>query len=89
MLALKPVALIGYRLARYTLRYREILRGLRQNAVTARVPVSYATVGYHALHAFRWIDADGGSRFVRYHWIPVAGEQFLSLGQQGPRVPTS
>jgi catalase len=79
MYALKPDALIGYRLARYTLRYPEILRGLRQNAVTARVPVTYATVGYHALHAFRWIDADGGSRFVRYHWIPAAGEQFLSL----------
>jgi catalase len=79
MRAVKPDVLIGYRLARYALRYPEILRGLRQNAVTARVPVSYATVGYHALHAFRWIDADGGSRFVRYHWIPLAGEQFLSL----------
>jgi catalase len=79
MRALKPGALVGYRLARYALRYPEILRGLPQNAVTARVPVSYATVGYHALHAFRWISADGGSRFVRYHWIPTVGEQFLSF----------
>jgi hypothetical protein len=77
--ALKPGALVGYRLARHALRCPEILRGLPQNAVTARVPVSYATIGYHALHAFRWISADGGSRFVRYHWIPVAGEQFLSF----------
>jgi catalase len=79
MRAAKPSALTGYRLARVAARHPEIFRGLRQNAITARVPVSYATVGYHALHAFRWIDASGGSRFVRYHWIPEAGEHFLSF----------
>jgi catalase len=77
--AVQPSVLTGYRLARYGLRHPEIFRGLAQNAVSARVPASYATVGYHALHAFRWIDADGGSRFVRYHWVPEAGEHFLSL----------
>jgi catalase len=79
MRAVTPSLLTGYRLARYALRFPEIFRGLRQNAVTARVPVSYATVGYHALHAFRWVDSDGGSRFVRYHWVPEAGEHFLSF----------
>jgi catalase len=44
-----------------------------------KVPVSYATIDYHGLHAFRWVDADGGSRFVRYHLSPAAGEQFLRL----------
>lgn len=77
--AVKPRALTGYRLVRFAAHYPEIFRGLRQNAVTLRVPVSYATVGYHALHAFRWIDASGKSRFVRYHWVPQAGEQFLSF----------
>jgi catalase len=79
MRAVKPDALAGYRLARYALRYPEILRGLRQNSVTIRVPASYATVGYHALHAFEWVDQENASRFVRYHWIPQAGEHYLTI----------
>jgi catalase len=59
-------------------RYPQFFRTLRANAGATRVPVSYATVGYHALHAYRWVDADGGEKFVRYHWVPQAGEQFLS-----------
>jgi catalase len=41
-------------------------------------PESYATTAYNSLHAFRWIDAGGGSRFVRYHLEPEAGEHSLS-----------
>ena len=33
---------------------------------------------YNSIHSFRWIDADGGSRFVRYRFEPEAGEQSLS-----------
>jgi len=42
------------------------------------VPASYGTVAYHGLHAFRWVAADGSARFVRYHLLPAAGEEFLS-----------
>ncbi len=38
---------------------------------------SYGTVAYHGLHAFRWVAADGSARFVRYHLLPDAGEEFL------------
>jgi catalase len=50
-------------------------------------PKSFATVAYNALHAFRWLDDDGGSRWVRYHWQPDAGaatiepEQAKELGR--------
>jgi len=76
--ATKRDALLGWRLARYVVRYPQFLRTLRANASATRVPVSYATVGYHALHAYRWVDANGGERFARYHWVPQAGEHFLS-----------
>jgi catalase len=49
-----------------------------QAMLTAPAPESYATVTFHGIHAFRWIDADGGSRFVRYRFVPVAGEASLS-----------
>ena len=42
-------------------------------SLTTSPPVSYATVEYNALHAFRWLDDEGGSRFVRYGWVPEAG----------------
>jgi catalase len=76
--ASKRDALLGLRLARYVVRYPRLLRSLRTNAAAMRVPTSYATVSYHALHAYRWIDADGGARYVRYHWIPQAGDAYLS-----------
>jgi catalase len=49
-----------------------------QAALGAAPPESYATCAYNAIHAFRWIDAGGGSRFVRYRFEPEAGERTLS-----------
>jgi catalase len=42
------------------------------------VPASYGQSSYHAEHAFKFTAADGTSRFGRYHWMPEAGEAFLS-----------
>ena len=49
-----------------------------QAALGADPPASYATCAYNSIHSFRWVDADGGSRFVRYRWEPEAGEETLS-----------
>jgi catalase len=49
-----------------------------QAALSADPPVSYATCRYNSIHSYRWIDAGGGSRFVRYRWEPEAGAQTLS-----------
>jgi catalase len=42
------------------------------------VPASYGQASFHAEHAFRFTAADGASRFGRYHWVPEAGEAYLS-----------
>jgi catalase len=42
------------------------------------IPASYARTGYHAEHAFLFVAADGSRRFGRYHFVPDAGEAFLS-----------
>jgi catalase len=49
-----------------------------QAALGAEPPVSYATVAYNSIHSFRWTDAGGTSRYVRYRWEPEEGEQSLS-----------
>jgi catalase len=48
-----------------------------QAALGADPPASYATCLFNSIHAYRWLDADGGSRFVRYRFEPEAGEQTL------------
>jgi catalase len=49
-----------------------------QAALGANPPESYATCAYNSIHSYRWIGADGESRFVRYRWEPEAGESSLA-----------
>src|SRR5262245_4555676 len=51
------------------------------------IPASYAQSSYHAEHAFRFIAADGTSRFGRYHFVPDAGEAHLTPDDGGKRSP--
>ena len=39
---------------------------------------SFAARRYFAFHAFRWVDASGGERYVRYHWHPTVDEPDFS-----------
>jgi catalase len=38
-------------------------------------PAGFANTAFHAVHAFRWIDAGGRETAVRCHWEPVAGRR--------------
>jgi catalase len=45
-----------------------------QHVLGGDPPASYAQVAYNGLHAYRWINAEGEARFVRFGWRPEAGE---------------
>jgi catalase len=45
----------------------------------SKPPASYATTRFNSIHAFKWVDADGNARFVRYSWLPQAGERSLGM----------
>ncbi|BBY05772.1 catalase family peroxidase [Mycobacterium noviomagense] len=77
--ALRPGLTAPGRIAKYVATHPRMLGALPVLLSANKVPASYATVEYHGLHAYRWVDADGGARFVRYHLSPAAGESFLSL----------
>lgn len=49
-----------------------------QHALSQPAPSSYAQLEYHGIHAFRWINADGEERWVRFSFRPVAGVAGLS-----------
>jgi catalase len=55
-------------------------------AITHPIPASYATLGYHALHAFGFVAADGTVRYGRYHLVPAAGEVALTDEEAGARA---
>ena len=48
---------------------------------TQKLPASYATVGYFGVNAFKFTNAGGAVHFIRYQFLPVAGEQLLSKAE--------
>jgi catalase len=75
------------RLPLFLATHLDALPALRANAASLKPPPSYATCRYYAIHAFKWIDADGGERWVRYQWAPGAGEASLSQEEAKSRGP--
>jgi catalase len=71
--ALRPGLLRLPRIAGFAFRHRESWRGLVASARLGAVP-SYANCRFNALHAFRWVNADGDATYVRYRWLPYEGE---------------
>jgi catalase len=56
-------------------------------AMTHVIPASYATLAYHGLHAYGFVDAGGDVRHGRYHLVPMADAPGLSdeeAAVQGP-----
>ncbi len=51
------------------------------------LPASYATVAYHAIHAFALHDAHGSQRWARWHWLPEAGREPLATRDARERSP--
>jgi catalase len=50
-------------------------------------PVSFAQTAFHAIHAFRFVNAENEAQFARYHWEPeagVAGQTLEELQKQPP-----
>jgi catalase len=67
----------GPRFGLYLAKHREALPAVRA-FLALKPPASYARLRYNALHAYKWVSADGAERYVRYSWLPEAGEATLS-----------
>jgi catalase len=70
------------RVAWFVARHRESARAVLAMARMNFVP-SFANSRYNALHAYRFVAPDGRERFVRYSWLPEAGER--SIGARDAR----
>jgi catalase len=67
-----------WKLPLFLARHPGALPAVRANLPILKPPASYATLPFYAIHAFKWLDAGGGDRFVRYTWLPEADEPSLS-----------
>lgn len=63
----------------FLLGHREAIPATRA-FLALKPPASYATCRYNGIHSFRWVD-DGGGRWVRYSWLPEAGEESLAADE--------
>jgi catalase len=68
----------AWKLPLFLAQHPQVALDLPRSAALMAPPVSFATRRYYALHAFRWVDAEGTVRHVRYEFAPAAGVKTLS-----------
>jgi catalase len=78
MHAQRPGPAMAWRMPLFVARHPGTLLTLPAGLPALRPIASYATCTYHATHAFRFLHANGGARYVRYTFVPAAGDQRLS-----------
>ena len=54
-------------------------------ALTAKAPASFLSCTYFAVHAFKFVNADGEERWIRYRWQPASGESWLEKDEAKER----
>lgn len=70
----------AWRMPLFLASHPKALASMHVNLPALRPPPSFANLSFFPIHAFLWVDADGGSRYVRYTWLPEAGEERISPG---------
>jgi catalase len=71
----------AWRFPAFFARYPRALAVIPKTVPTLQPPTSYATIAYYGVHAFRWLDAHGGERYVRYTLRPEKAESRLKPWQ--------
>lgn len=67
-----------WRLPLFLIRHPETLRALPVARKGLVPPESFATCTYYGLHAFRFVNADNQGQYVRYTFVPEAGDRRIS-----------
>jgi catalase len=70
-----------WRMPLFLLRHPETLRALPVARKGLVPPESFARCTYYALHAFRFVNADNQTQYVRYTLVPEAGDRRISSAQ--------
>jgi catalase len=83
--AQRPGPAMAWRMPLFLARHPRAVLTIPPGLPALKPIASYATCTYYALHAFRFLDDQGGSRYVRYTFLPEAGDQRLGLREARSR----
>lgn len=70
-----------WRMPLFLVRHPETLRALPVARKGLQPPESYSTCTYYGLHAFRFLDANDRPSYVRYIFVPEAGDRRISSAE--------
>jgi catalase len=62
----------------FALRHPKAMRKLPEVNKILATHRSFAAHTYFPFHAYKWVDAGGGERFIRYRWLATVDEQPIS-----------
>lgn len=74
----RPSPAMAWRMPLFFARHPKALATVPGSLSALRPLDSFATTTYYALNAFKFLDSEGGSRYVRYMFVPDAGETRIS-----------
>jgi catalase len=77
LLAQRRGPAMAWRFPAYLIANPRMIGALRVNMPALKPPESYATLRFYGIHAFRFLAPDGEARYVRYEWVPAAGDRRL------------
>jgi catalase len=75
------------RLPFFLAKHPKALLTMRDANAAVNSRASFAARRYFPFHAFKWIDADGGERWIRYYWHPTVEEPEPSKEEAKRRGP--
>jgi catalase len=85
MRAQRPRPAMAWRVPLFLARHPRALLTIPPGLPALKPIASYATCTYYALHAFRFLDSEDGSRYVRYTLVPEAGDHRLGVREARSR----
>lgn len=83
----KPSPSTLLRLPGFAIRHPKAIAELPKVNKILRSCASFAARRYYPFHAFKWVDAEGGERFVRYTWLPTVDEPEIPKAEAKRRGP--
>jgi catalase len=81
MRAQRPGRAMAVRLPMFLALHPRTLATLPGSLAALKPLQSYATTTYYALHAYRFLDGEGGSHYIRYTLQPEGGDTRISNGE--------
>ena len=67
----KPSPTTLLRMPWFLIRHPSVIPTLRASNSALASLAGFAERRFYPFHAFRWVDAEGGERYVRYTWLPT------------------